>query len=443
MNGFCYNGKMKTIDRLGKNVYLIGIKGAGMTGLAQILQGLGYGVGGSDISDSFFTDGILRRQGIPFREGFDSKNIPKDIDWAVSSTAYLYEAENIEIKVLKERGVPIFSYPEALGYFFNQCLGIAITGTHGKSTTAGMIAYILEQAGKDPFALIGGELLNWRSNARIPKNNTKYQILNTKYFLIEADEYREQFLHYKPNVLVITNVDYDHPDYFATPRAYRETFEKFKQQIKPGGVVIEGKNPALHVTRYTLHVIGDHNQQNAALAYKTCKRLGIEHATIVEALKNFRGLRRRLEKVGEHNGAIIIDDYAHHPREIEASLKALRTSHFLDGRLKSVNCKIIALFHPHTYSRTQTFLKEFAKTLTLADEIYLLDIYASAREKKGMVSSDDIVEEIQDLGRDAINLHTIENAVEYFKNYLKTGDIFVTMGAGDVFRVAYQLTRKS
>jgi len=439
----------------GRNIYFVGIKGAGMAGLAQILKGLGYRVSGSDIADTFFTDAILRRAGIEFYEGFDPRHIPADVDWAVSSGAYLTESSkfkvqseklrlktknkkqktpyNPEIAELQKRGVPVVNYPEALAYFFNQSFGIAVTGTHGKSTTTGMIAYILEQARKNPFALVGAELLNWHSNARVP-NTDPCSMLHASCFVIEADEYREQFLYYKPNVIVITNIDYDHPDYFATKDDYQQAFEKFKNTLKPEGFVIRHGDFSLPLTPYRLSLIGAHNQQNAALAYETCRRLGIDDKTIRQALASYQGLRRRLERVGEYKGTLLIDDYAHHPAEVEASLKALKEAY--PGR------RLIVLFHPHTYSRTGMFLKKFASSLTLADELYLLDIYASAREQKGDVSSDDLAEEIALLGHTARNLNNIENAVHYMSAYLNEGDVFVTMGAGDVFRVADQLLEK-
>ncbi len=409
----------------GKNVYLVGIKGAGMAGLAQILKGIGYRVKGSDIPDTFFTDDILRREKIAFHEGFDAKKIPQEIDWAVSSGAYLAQ-QNIEIEELKRRGVAIMSYPEALARFFNSAYGIAVTGTHGKSTTSAMIAHVLTQSGHDPFALIGAELLNWRSNARVPKN---LKLTTKNYFVIEADEYREQFLYYRPQMIVVTNIDYDHSDYFATQKDYRHAFEKFTHNLKPNGVIIE------NATRrnFNLKVIGRHNQENATLAFEACKALGIPENEIKNALESYTGLRRRLEKIGEYKGALIFDDYAHHPAEITASLGALKKMYNRQ--------KLIVLFHPHTYSRTNMFLKEFAQSLLLADEIYLLDVYASAREQAGEVGSDDIVKEIGALSRNAKNLKTIENAVNYFRDHLTKHDLLITMGAGDVFRVGWQLVK--
>lgn len=419
---------MFVLDTRGTHVYLIGIKGAGMAGLAQILQGLGYQITGSDIEDSFFTDAILKEQGITFFEGFDSSHIPEKVDWAISSSAYISGTSNPEIEELKKRGVPLVSYAEALGHFFNKAFGIAVTGTHGKSTTSAMIAYILEQANRDPFAVIGASLINWKSNARVA---TSYKLLPTSYFVIEADEYREQFLHYRPALIAITNIDYDHSDYFATPDDYQKAFAKFKAQAKPQCIVVEPleKKQRPH---FTLQLIGEHNQENAHTAFEVCKQLGIPQDSIRQALASFKGTKRRLETIGEYQGAQVIDDYAHHPREIRASLEALRQT--------KLGKKLIVLFHPHTYTRTEKFLKDFAASLSLADEVYLLDIYASAREAKGHVSSDDIIEELQVLGQDAINLHTIPQATDYFKKHLTEHDILVTMGAGDVFRVAEQLT---
>jgi len=449
-------------ENLGKSVYLVGIKGAGMAGLAQILKGLGFKVQGSDIADTFFSDNILKEKGIKVHAGFESSHISDDINWAISSSAYLgatnnnqlpaNNQKNPEIEELQKRNIPIVSYSEALGYFFNKAFGIAVTGTHGKSTTAAMIAYILEQAGKDPFALIGAELLNWHSNARVSKNPKPYTLNPKPYFVIEADEYREQFLNYRPNLLVITNIDYDHSDYFKTPEDYANAFAKFKTQLKPKGVVIEGNNLKLKTGNLKLQLIGAHNQANGRIAYEACRQLEVPHSTIVDALKTFKGIRRRLERIGEYNNAVIIDDYAHHPQEVIASLSALKEAY--------PRQKIVVLFHPHTYSRTQLFLKEFAKALSIADEIYLLDIYGSAREVRGSVnpvrsrasqnarsegtsngvSSDDLVEELQNLGRDALNLHTLEQATLYFAQHLHDNDVFITMGAGDVFRVAQQLT---
>ncbi len=431
-----------------KRIHMIAIKGAGVSGLAQILKGLGHNVSGSDTADTFFTDKILKKTDICVKTPFSVKNIPQNIDLAISSMAYL-KSDNIEIKELKKRKIPIFGYANALGSIFNQYYGIAIAGTHGKSTVSAMIAYILEQAGLEPFALIGAELLNWKSNARISKKlqanqqisrpKNIFQIKNKKqdsyfeqskkqesYFVIEADEYKEQFLNYKPNIIVLTDIDFDHPDYYKNKKAYKNAFKKFIKNIKRNGVII--KNNKLISKNYDLQLIGKHNQRNANLAYLTCKKLGIQDKVIKKALIKFKGTRRRLEKVGKFKNATVIDDYAHHPTEVKASLLALKKEY--------PNKELVVLFHPHTFSRTKEFLKEFAKSLEIADKIYLLDIYSSSREKHSNITSDDIIKNIK---KEAKNLKTILYAIKFFKKNLSSKQVLVTMGAGNVCNVAYSL----
>src|SRR3989344_4584901 len=421
-----------------KRIHMIAIKGAGVSGLAQILKGLGHNVSGSDTADTFFTDKILKKTDICVKTPFSVKNIPQNIDLAISSMAYL-KSDNIEIKELKKRKIPIFGYANALGSIFNQYYGIAIAGTHGKSTVSAMIAYILEQAGLEPFALIGAELLNWKSNARISKKlqanqqisrpKNIFQIKSKKQdscFVIEADEYKEQFLNYKPNIIVLTDIDFDHPDYYKNKKAYKNAFKKFIKNIKRNGVII--KNNKLISKNYDLQLIGKHNQRNANLAYLTCKKLGIQDKVIKKALIKFKGTRRRLEKVGKFKNATVIDDYAHHPTEVKASLLALKKEY--------PNKELVVLFHPHTFSRTKEFLKEFAKSLEIADKIYLLDIYSSSREKHSNITSDDIIKNIK---KGAKNLKTILYAIKFFKKNLSSKQVLVTMGAGDVCNVAYSL----
>ena len=421
-----------------KRIHMIAIKGAGVSGLAQILKGLGHNVSGSDTADTFFTDKILKKTDICVKTPFSVKNIPQNIDLAISSMAYL-KSDNIEIKELKKRKIPIFGYANALGSIFNQYYGIAIAGTHGKSTVSAMIAYILEQAGLEPFALIGAELLNWKSNARISKKlqanqqisrpKNIFQIKSKKQdscFVIEADEYKEQFLNYKPNIIVLTDIDFDHPDYYKNKKAYKNAFKKFIKNIKRNGVII--KNNKLISKNYDLQLIGKHNQRNANLAYLTCKKLGIQDKVIKKALIKFKGTRRRLEKVGKFKNATVIDDYAHHPTEVKASLLALKKEY--------PNKELVVLFHPHTFSRTKEFLKEFAKSLEIADKIYLLDIYSSSREKHSNITSDDIIKNIK---KEAKNLKTILYAIKFFKKNLSSKQVLVTMGAGNVCNVAYSL----
>lgn len=405
-----------------KNAYLIGIKGTGMAGLAVILKKEGYRVSGSDVKDKFFTDGILRRAGIKYHQNFSPNNLPLKNDvWFISSSAYLgRNTENPEIKELKKRRISITTYSEAVAELFNKKFGIAVTGTHGKTTTAALIASILKKAGKSPTALIGGEVIEWKSNVLTGKG---------EFFVLEADEYREQFLKYRPNIIAVTNIDYDHPDYFGNKKAYQNAFKKFERNLKLGGKVFHASKKKRQPFESPL--LGKHNQENIYLASAVALSFGIAPKIIKKTVANFKGVRRRLEKIGAYKDNLIIDDYAHNPQKVIASLLAIKKAY--------PDKKISVIFQPHTFSRTKKFLKEFAKALTIADNIYLLDIYGSAREKRGRISSDDLIKEIGKINRPAVNLGTIKNAVRFCRNGKMVKGVWIIMGAGDVFRIAYQL----
>jgi len=408
-----------------KQAYLIGIKGQGMTALALILKKEGYKVSGSDIKDKFSTDEVLKKAGIKYHQNFSPRNLPltKNV-WFISSAAYLgSNIKNPEINELKKRKIPITSYSEAVAQLFNQKFGIAVAGTHGKTTTAALIASILKKAGKKPTALIGGEVIEWQSNACVGKGD---------FFVLEADEYREQFLKYHPQIIAITNIDYDHPDYFKNIEKYRKAFKKFEKNLKPGGKIFYAPKKVKQYFQTSL--IGQHNQKNILLAKKVTSYLGVDEKTIKNAIANFKGVKRRLEKLGYYKKNLIIDDYAHNPEKVMASLKALKKAY--------PDKKISVFFQPHTFSRTQKFLKKFAKSLILADYIYLLDIYSSAREKRGKISSDKLVKEIKKLGHEAVNLKTIERAIKFCKKNKIPSGIWITMGAGNVFQIAYALVKK-
>lgn len=410
-----------------KNAYLIGIKGQGMAGLAVILKNSGYRVTGSDIKDKFSTDDVLRRAGIKYHQKFDSQNLPRNKNTRfISSEAFLSSGnDNPEIKTLRKKKIPIVSYSEAVAEIFNKKFGIAVAGTHGKTTVAALIAHILKMAGKKPIALIGGEVIDWHSNALAAPFRLQNKFVKKRdFFVLEADEYREQFLKYRPNIIVFTNIDYDHPDYFKTRMAYRNAFKKFERNLKPGGKIFH--SPVKIKRRYKTRLLGQHNQKNIQIAENVALYLGIKPKTIDKIIAKFRGIRRRLEKVGVYKGNIIIDDYAHNPEKVKASLTALKKAY--------PRKKISVIFQPHTFSRTEKFLKEFRQALKLADSVYLLDIYSSAREKKGKITSDNL-----GIG---LNLHTVKNAVKFCRNGKMTKGVWVTMGAGDVFRIAYELCGK-
>lgn len=436
--------KIEKIFERGKNVYIVGIKGAGVSALAQILKGKGYRITGSDTHEKFFTDALLKKNKIKYFEGFDEKHISDNIDpvrsrevtkrapasngidFAISSNAYLGEPiANQEVLEIKKRGIPLLSYPEALSHIFNNSFGIAIAGTHGKTTTTAAVAFILHKAGLKPNALIGASSANLKSNAIVGRSNL---------FVLEADEYKDAFLNYHPNVIAILNTDWDHPDYFKTHADYKKSFEKFKKNIKPGGLVITPKDIASVKTKYPLKVIGDHNAYDWACAALIAKYLGVKDSVIKKAAREFNGTNRRLEIIGKYKSNIVVDDYAHNPQKIEAGLKALKRHY--------KNKKIIVAFQPHTYTRTATFLKDLAKSLIIADKVYLLDIYSSAREAKGTVTSDHLAKEIEKLGKPAINLVSIHHAEEFFTKNPPKNSVIVAMGAGDVGDLAHKLVKE-
>jgi len=394
-----------------KKAYLIGIKGVGMTALAQILQSRGVSISGSDIDEKFFTDKILNKLNIPFVEKFAKENIPNNVGVVIHSVAY-NKKNNIEIVEAGHRGLRIMTYPEVLAELFNDTYGIAVAGSHGKSTTAAMLGYILEQAGYDPTVVVGSRVNQWKSNARVGKS---------KYFVIEADEYKEVFLSYNPKIILITNIDYDHPDYFKTKIEYKNAFDKFIHKVAKKDLITV-PNKSIKSFSLGLSLPGEYNQQNAFLAYEAALRLGVDTRTAHNALENFNGIARRFEYYGVYNGAELFDDYAHHPGEIKAVLKAARQNW--------PKKQIKVLFQPHTYSRTEALFDDFLKSFNDSNQVFILKTYGSVREKGKDVSGKKLAKE---LGAQYFQNH--KEAVVYFNNKLNKNSVLFALGAGDAWRV--------
>lgn len=429
-----------------------------MTALAQVLQGRGIEVLGSDTQEKFFTDEVLKKLGIKIIEGFSSKNVPTDADLIVASAAYLGEEINHpEVAEAKKQGRSVFTYAQILGCLFREKKGIAVAGTHGKSTVTAMLGLILEEAGFDPTVIVGSRVIQWQSNARVGRS---------EYLVAEADEYRNNFLEYSPQILVLTSLEYDHPDFFKDFQAYQETFEQLIKKIPPTGFIIANgldkgvreivKKAQCRFVEYglpeekiKLKIPGQHNLLNAAAAMKTALELGIDKKTIKKVLANFQGISRRFEVKGRWREVLLIDDYAHHPTEIKATLAAAKE--FYPDK------KVWAVFQPHTFSRTKALLDDFAAAFEQADQVIILDIYGSAREKAGQVKAEDLVEKIRkrtfngmpsvrtSLKRASCqcvrHIPTIEKAVEYLKKNVRPGQIILTMGAGDVWQILEKIAK--
>jgi UDP-N-acetylmuramate--alanine ligase len=465
-----------------KKVYVIGIKGSGVIAVVEILHSMGIEINGSDTKEKFFTDAILKRLKIKFKEKFDPENIPDDVDLVVYSTAY-NEDNNPEFKAAKEKGIVMVSYPEMLAHLFNQKYGIAVCGTHGKTTTSAMLAHVLKAAGADPEAIIGSKVINWGGNALFGKG---------EYFVAETDEYQGKLDLYDPRAVIFTSCDFDHPDYFENLEAYKKTFSDFFARIpKIGFLAVWGdsvdtldvsgsakceilkygfgednelvvkifdtkiqeeiaqkleiakeKNQAFKATykgedlgKFEIHLFGKHNVLNAAAVVAIAKKLNLDMEKVREGLLDFRGTSRRFEYIGERNGAVLIDDYGHHPEEIKATLSAAREIY--------PEKNIWAVFHPHTYTRTKALLSEFSQSFTDATKVIVLDIYGSAREVQGGVHSEELVNliNIYERGK-AEYIPSIEKVVEYLKDRIGSNDVIIAIGAGNGWEVVEKLKEK-
>ncbi|HBB37517.1 MAG: UDP-N-acetylmuramate/alanine ligase, UDP-N-acetylmuramate-alanine ligase [Candidatus Moranbacteria bacterium GW2011_GWC1_45_18] len=449
-----------------KKIYFIGIKGSGMVALVEILQRRGCQISGSDTDEKFFTDDILRKKlFVKFHEGFDADHITGDIDLVVYSTAY-NEKNNEEWKAARFKRLPMISYPELLGLLFNGKYGIAVSGTHGKTTTTAMLAEIFKASGFDPTAVVGSQVRQWRSSALVGRS---------EFMIIEADEYQGKFRYYSPQAVILTSVDWDHPDFFPTFEDYKKTFVEFVQKIPRHGFLVVsgdrsdtleiakgakcnvlkygfGKDNDLKIKNYEIaggkqnfelvyggknlgkfeiELPGRHNALNAAAAVAMSYKFNADMKKAKEALANFEGTTRRFEYIGKRNGAILIDDYGHHPEEVKATLKAARE--FFPKR------RIWCVFHPHTFTRTKALLSEFAQSFEDADRVIILDIYGSAREVQGGVHSKDLVELAKKYHVSVEYIPTIPETVEYLAGQIGREDLVIAMGAGNVWEVAEKL----
>ena len=458
-----------------KKVYVIGIKGSGIIGVVEILHSRGIEITGSDTGEKFFTDEILNRLGISYFEKFSPKNIPSDVDLIIYSTAY-NEKNNVEFRVAKEKEMPMVSYPEILAGLFNAKFGLAVCGTHGKTTTSSWLANTLKEVGVDPIAAVGSKVINWGGNALTGQG---------EYFVVEADEYQDKLNLYSPQAVVLTSCDFDHPDFFEKFEDYKNVFKKFVERIPKTGCLVawgdsvdtleiaerthanvltygfndenditiadcelsgsedEDQKEKLqlfdifhgkqHLGRFEIRLFGRHNILNATAVITTCYKLNLDMEKVRFALREFRGTARRFEYIGTRNGAILIDDYGHHPEEIKPTLKAARDLY--------PEKTIWAVFHPHTFTRTKALLSEFSQSFSDADKVIILDIYGSAREVQGGVHSKDLIDLINKYDRGkAQYIATIDEAVKFLKKEkIGVDDVVISIGAGNVWEVVDKL----
>ncbi len=430
-----------------KKIHFIGIGGIGMSALARLFKSRGLQVSGSDISRSEITD-ALEKEGIKIFLSQVAENISDDIECVIYTIAV--KEDNPEFVEVKKRGLPIFTYAEMLGQVSSDYYTIAISGTHGKTTTTAMTTKIFQDLNLKPNAIVGSLLSESKSNFVSGESN---------YFIVEACEYGRSFHNLSPKILVITNLEEDHLDYYADLAEIQGSFKEMVQKVPADGFIIcdsedenlknvidEAKGQIINYKKYIddlphLFVPGGHNRQNAAAALAVIDALKkvneddsekIEINSAKESLKNFKGTWRRLEFKGETiNGALVYDDYAHHPSEIKSSLLALKE--------KYSDKKILVIFQPHLYSRTKSFLEGFAEVLRqFSDRVIVLPIYAAREKPDGTIDSMMLVEKIyEDKAEHADNF--FEATKLSLDKMINTEWIIVTVGAGDVSRISNML----
>ncbi|MCX8082141.1 MAG: UDP-N-acetylmuramate--L-alanine ligase [bacterium] len=448
-----------------KRIHLIGIGGTGMSGLAKLLSTMNKKISGSDNNLSRTLE-QLKRKGIKIFYPQKEENIRQDIELVVYSHAIL--PDNPEYKKAIEYNIPLLSYPEAIGYIMDKKRGIAIAGTHGKTTTSSLIVSILKTSGFSPSFLIGGEIKNV-GNSEAGKSDL---------LIVEACEYKRSFLNYKPEIGVVTAIEEDHLDYYKDIEEIKSAFRDFLNNIK--GLIVycaddrnvtdviktitnkdmgsyglgNGSWKANNIkfskkfsefdcifkgkkeTHIKLAISGIHNIRNALAAIAVARYLDVPWKSIKNGLKNFNGVHRRCEIIGRAGGVTILDDYGHHPTEIRYTLKCIRNM-FPHNRL-------IVVFQPHQYSRTRFLLKEFAMSFSDADKVVVPDIYFvrdSVIEQK-LVNARMLVEKIRKNGKEALYLPTFDEIVEYLYEITKKGDVILTIGAGPVDKVARSIFKK-
>lgn len=450
-----------------KHVHFIGIGGAGLSAIAKVLLDSGWPVSGSDQQLSAFAQ-ALAEQGAMVYAGHVAGHV-NGAEMVVISSAVA--DDNVEVLRAQQLGLPVLKRADFLGSLMEGHTGIAVAGTHGKTTTTGLIAFMLDRAGLDPTFIVGGLLVDYGTNARAGKGAP---------FVIEADEYDRMFLGLKPNVAVITNVEHDHPDCYPTLKEMQEAFREFANLLPVDGLLIacardafarklaeerkaEGRPTLLYGWRHeddfraealqpngaggydflvtkrgqSLGLVrnrlsGEHNVLNSLAALSVADHLGVDFNVARNALAEYRGAGRRFEVKGEAYGVTVVDDYAHHPTEIRATLAA--------ARRRFGSRPLWVMFQPHTYSRTRTLLNDFATSFTDADHVIVVDIFRSRETPDPTLSAEDIVKRTQH--RDVRYIPTLAEAAETLLAELRAGDVLLTLGAGDGDWVGAEVLRR-
>ncbi len=449
-----------------KRIHCIGIGGIGMSAIAEILLERGFQVSGSDMKESEMVDKLIAH-GAKIYLGHRAKNV-EEADLVVYTAAV--SDDNPEITRAKELGIPAITRAQMLGRLMSEYdYSIAISGTHGKTTTTSMVSLILKHADKTPTILVGGNLAEIGGNVEVGSG---------QYFVTEACEYRDSFLSLRPKIEIILNIDSDHLDYFKDIDHIVRSFDRFSKLVPEDGTIIAynanpfvnsvvkdldnvvtfgfSENCTYYVTdiefcnglpKFTvnhegralasiqLKIPGEHNILNALASFACCHMLGVDVEDIVSTLENFSGTQRRFDIKGEtSDGRKIIDDYAHHPTEIKATLAAAA---------KIPHNSLWCLFQPHTYTRTLALFDEFAASFENADKVVLAEIYAAREENVYNISSKGLMQEIkkQYPDKEIYYFDKLEDIASFVYNNSSAGDLIITMGAGDIYKVGEMILK--
>ena len=442
---------LNPVDFSGRPFHFVGIGGIGMSAIAYILAKQGFTVSGSDLSSNRITQ-KLQDLGVKVFQGHHTDNIDlANAPQVVCSTAI--NQQNPEFQVALANGLPILHRSDLLAALIEQFQGISIAGTHGKTTTSSLVGFLLLKAGVDPSIIIGGEVSAWQGNARLGKG---------KYLVAEADESDGTLVKFLSHIGVITNIELDHPDHYHSLEQVIDIFQAFakrcevmigcidcptvKSHIKTDityslsdssadytvtdiqynpsdtqAVVIERGQP---LGKISLGLLGKHNLSNALAAIAVARYVGVEWQAIADALPDFVGASRRFEIKGVQNGITFVDDYAHHPSEIIATLAS--------ARQQNTNSRVIAIFQPHRYSRTLRFLDEFSQSFGDADVVVVTDIYAASEPNDGKITGEQMVEAIANIRDQVYYQPMLKDVQEFLVKNLKSGDLAVFLGAGNL-----------
>jgi len=418
-----------------KSIHFIGIGGSGISALAYWFLAQGKKVSGSDAGGNRTTED-LKRQGVPLFRGHDTKQLPKETDLVIYTQA-IDKTSNPEYLEAQKQDIECLSYFEALGQLSKTKKTIAVAGTHGKTTTTAMLGQALTEAGLDPTVIVG---------SRVPAfENRNIHVGQSDWLVAESCEYRRSFLHLQPFGMILLNCELEHVDYYKSVEDYVSAFSELVQKLPDDGFLVYNQHDeycqkiaeaclakTIGITladakKITLTIPGEFNQLNAAHALSAAEQMGAKTDTILDSLANFTGTARRMERKGEKNGVLVMDDYGHHPTEVKATLKAIKQA-YVDRRL-------ICIFQPHQYSRTIELLDGFKDAFNDADILVIPNIYEArdSEEDKVNMSVEKLLVAIDHpQKRDGKSL---EETTKWLKENAQSGDLVVTMGAGDVYKV--------